>query len=29
MAVFNLATRSHSYEMVMFPETYASKKDPD
>ena len=25
MAVFHLATRSHSYEMVMFPETYAKE----
>ena len=25
MAVFYLATRSHSYEMVMFPETYAKE----
>ena len=25
MAVFHLATRSHGYEMVMFPETYAKE----
>ena len=25
MAVFNLATRSHSYEMIMFPDPYAKE----
>ncbi|MFP4674521.1 MAG: DNA polymerase III subunit alpha [Opitutales bacterium] len=27
MAVFNLATRTHTYEMVMFPEPYSSNGD--